>query len=386
MTVASDQNLGPDKLSSTARRMLELHNEVLLEWVKRVRQAVKEAERLPHPILINTFPALYDNIAEAITPGYPRATAEEGNTVATEHGGERARLTNYNVHSVISEYQILRWTIFDVLKANDVQLTDEEVFLIHSSMDGSIREAVNAFALAQAALRERFIAALTHDLRNPLSNAKLAAQLIERSSDLGRIKEFAGQIIENLTRLDGMIQDLLDSAQFQNGERLPLRLEEFDMQEVAAEVCRQYTATHGPRFQLIARPATGWWDREAIKRAMENLICNALKYGAPDTPVRIKIDSENERTMLTVHNEGEPIPQEKIESIFQLFQRADAAKEGNERGWGIGLPYVRSVAESHGGSVTVDSAAHPRGTTFIIDIPLDARPYQDAPTLEKKPC
>lgn len=107
MTLATDQNVNPEKLSPTARRMLELRDKVLLEWVERVRQSVKEAERLPHPVLINTFPSLYDNIAEAITPDYPRATGDQSNTLASEHGGERARLTNYNVRSVILEYQIL---------------------------------------------------------------------------------------------------------------------------------------------------------------------------------------------------------------------------------------------------------------------------------------
>lgn len=366
--------------------MLGLRDQVLSEWVKRLRQTVKEAEHLPHPILINTFPVLYDNLAEAITPEYPRTTVDEGNTVAAEHGGERARLTNYNAHSVISEYQILRWTIFDVLKLNGVQLNDSEVSVLNASIDGSIRKSVAAFALAQVALRERFVAALTHDLRNPLSNAHIAAQLIECSSDLTKIKEFAGQIIGNLSRMNRMIQDLLDSAQFQTGERLQLRLEEFDMQEVVKEVCDQFTVAHGPRFQLVEfseNMIRGWWDQEAIKRAIENIIGNAMKYSAPDTPIRIKADSQNERMILAVHNEGEPIPPEQIESIFQVFTRAVAAREGNKEGWGVGLAYVRSVAESHGGSVTVNSAVN-RGTTFTIDIPVDARPYQDAPTLSTK--
>jgi signal transduction histidine kinase len=383
MTLASDQNIGTDKLSPTARRMIELRNQVLLEWGKRVRQTVKEAEKLPQPILINTIPSLYDNLAEAITPGYPRATAEEGNTVASEHGGERARLTNYNAHSVISEYQILRWTIFDVLKLNDVELNDDEYRVINASIDGSIRESINAFELAQAALRERFIAALTHDLRNPLSNAHIAAQLIERSSDFAKAREFAGRIIDNLNRMDGMIQDLLDSVKFQTGERLRLRLEEFDIQEVVKEVHDQFTLTHGPRLLFIGTTIRGWWDREAIKRAIENIIGNAVKYGESNTPIRIKADVQNERMILTVHNEGEPIPADQSECIFQVFRRADAAKEGNKEGWGIGLPYVRSVAESHGGSVAVDSAVH-RGTTFMIDIPVDSRPFQDAPTLGRK--
>jgi signal transduction histidine kinase len=383
VAIATDQNLDPDKLSPTGRRMLELRNDILLEWGKRLRQTVKEAEKLPHPILVNTFPSLYENIAQAITPGYPRATGEQGNTVAAEHGGERARLTNYNANSVISEYQILRWTIFDVLKLNDVPLNDDEVFVINASIDDSICESVNAFSLAQAALREGFVAALTHDLRNPLSNAYAYAQLISGSSDLGKIKEFAVQINDNLRRMDGMIQDLLDSVTFQAGERLRLSLEEFDIRDVVEEGCAQFAATHGPRFQLIGNTVTGWWDREAMRRAIENLVSNAVKYGAPGTPIRIKIDSGDERMLLTVHNEGEPIPPEHTETIFQVFRRAVAAREGNKKGWGIGLPYVRSVAESHGGSVTVDSGIG-RGTTFMIDVPVDSRPFQDAPTLEGK--
>jgi signal transduction histidine kinase len=380
VTPAAEQYPDSDKLSPNARRMLELREEVLAEWAERVRQTVKEAGQLPQPILIDTFPALYDAIAEAITPGHPRKGDDESNTVSTEHGGERARLTNYNMHSVISEYQILKGAIFDVLKANGVQLTDREAQLISIYIDDSIRESVKAFALAQMVLREKFYAALTHDLRNPLSNAHMAAQFIERSSDLPKIKELAGLITANLKRMDGMIQDLLDSAKFQNGERLRLRLEEFDMQRVAKEVCLQFAAMHGPRFELLPQSVTGWWDRESIKRAMENLVGNALKYGADDTPIRMSIETAQGRVIVSVHNEGEPIPSEQIESIFQIFQRAATAREGDKEGWGIGLQYVRSVAESHGGSVAVDSAA-PRGTTFIIDIPVDARPYEDAPTL-----
>jgi signal transduction histidine kinase len=384
VTLASDQNIDPDKLSPTARRMLKLREEVLMEWVKRLRQTIKEAENLPQPILINTFPSLYDNLAEAITPGYPRATGNEGNTVAAEHGGERARLTHYNLHSVISEYQILRWTILDVLKLHGVLLNDNEVFVIHVSIDGSIRESVNAFVLAQTALRERFAAALTHDLRNPLSTAHMSAELIRQSSDLPKIKEFAGIIIDNVRRMDGMLHDLLDSVTFQGGERLQLRLEEFDIQEVMKEVCDQFAITHGPHLHILGTAVRGWWDREAIKRALENMAGNALKYGARDTPIRIKADARGGRMVLSVHNEGEPIPADQIESIFQVFERATAAKEGNKKGWGIGLSYVRNVAESHGGSVTVDSAVQ-RGTTFLIDIPVDARLFQDAPTLARKP-
>jgi signal transduction histidine kinase len=148
-------------------------------------------------------------------------------------------------------------------------------------------------------------------------------------------------------------------------------------------VCHEFTATHGPRFQYSGKTVRGWWDREAIKRTIENIISNAIKYGAPDTPIRTEIDAQDERVILSVHNEGEPIPPEQIECIFQIFERAVAAKETNKKGWGIGLPYVRSVAESHAGSVGVDSSAN-RGTTFTINLPMDARPFQNAPMLGEK--
>ncbi len=379
MTLASDQNLNLDRLSANARSMHQLRDEVLLEWMKRLRQTVKEAEQLPKPILINTFPSLYSNLAQAITPDYPRTQGNEGSTIASEHGGERARLTNYNAQAVISEYQLLRWTIFDVLKLNGVQLDNDELFIINVSIDDAIRESVNAFALVQAALRERFVATLTHDLRNPLSTAHVAAELIKRSSDLDKIKDFAGRITDNLNRMDGMIQELLDSMLFQSGERLRLRLEEFDVVALAKEVCEQFTVKHGPRFQVIGTNVTGWWDREAIKRTIENMVGNAIKYGAAHTPIRVKLDAVHGRMMLSVHNQGKPIQPEQLEYVFQVFQRAIAAKEGDKPGWGIGLAYVRSVAESHGGSVGVDSALD-RGTTFYIDIPMDSRPFQDAPT------
>lgn len=382
MTIATDQKIGPDHPSLTTRRMLELREAVLEEWEKRVRASVKSAASLTHPLLINTIPSLYHNIAEALTPDYPRTSASAVTpSVASEHGGERARLTNYEVHAVICEYQILRSAIVDVLKRNNVQLRDDEVYIISSAIDNSIRESVTAFTLAQAAFREQFVAALAHDLRNPLAAATTAAQLISLGMDLEKTHGYAHIITENLKRMDQMIQDMLDTAIFQSGERLPLHPSHFDIAHVVTEVCKQYSAAHGPRFEILGTSVKGWWDRGTLKRALENLVSNALKYGAPDQAIRIGFEESHERMQLSVHNEGEPIPLEQLEDIFQVFRRAKAAKEGGKRGWGIGLPFVRSVAESHGGSIGVESTKE-RGTTFIIDIPVDARPFQNAPTLE----
>ncbi|HEY8607936.1 MAG TPA: HAMP domain-containing sensor histidine kinase [Noviherbaspirillum sp.] len=381
MTLASDQNLDARSLSPLSRRMLALRETVLASWAERVCATVKGAGDLSYPVLLNTLPTLYDNIAEALTPGY-RASAEvAAPSVALEHGGERARLTRYEAQAVIYEYQILRTTIIDVLSQHEVPFTVQETQIINASIDASIREAVTAFTLAQSAFREQFVATLAHDLRNPLAAASSAVQLIPHVRNTGKLDDVARKISENLRRIDQMIQDLLDTVMFQRGERLSLHPTHFDILEVISEVCEQAEAVHGKRFEMSGLSINGWWGRDAVKRALENMISNAVKYGSPGTPIRIACQQYDERMLLSVHNHGDPIPPDQVETVFQVFRRTKAATEGDKQGWGIGLPYVRSVAESHGGSIDLDSTAG-RGTTFSINIPLDARPFQNAPVLE----
>jgi signal transduction histidine kinase len=361
--------------------MLQLREVVFREWEAKVRATVKGAGHLAHPILINTFPALYDNIAEALSPSYPRTSAGIVTpSMGMEHGGERARLRCYEPNGVIHEYQILRSTIFAVLKQHNVCLSEDEMQIIGSAIDTSIRDSVTAFTLVQAAFREQFVATLAHDLRTPLGAASMGVELLRHTRDPDKIDGIAEKIAGNLSRIDQMVQDMLDTVVFRHGERLSLDLSPFDIADAVKEVCEQSAVVYGPRFEMVGTSITGWWGRDAIKRALENMVSNAAKYGAPDTPIRIAFREYGGRIILSVHNQGDPIPPDQIETIFQVFRRAKAAKEGNQQGWGIGLPYVRSVAESHGGSIDVDSAAG-RGTTISIDMPTDSRPYQNAPTL-----
>lgn len=380
MTLASDQNRRTRDLSPTSKRMLELRTAVFEEWEKRVRASITETTGLSRPLLIDSLPSFYDNIAQTITDDYARLTATERTTLASEHGSERARLTNFDPQALVSEYQIFRWTLFDVLHQHGVLLTHPETLAINASIDCGIREAVTAFSLVQAAFREQFIAALTHDLRGPLHTAKMAQELILMGTEPAKMKSFAAKTIDHLNRIDHMIASLLDSMAAKSGERMKLELTQFDIGDVIKEVQVDAAATHPhAQFKAFGGSIRGYWDRSLIKRAIENLLSNAVKYGDSSQLIRITFDESYERLVLMVHNEGQPIPPEEQEDIFQMFGRAQAAKEGKISGWGVGLPFVRNVVESHGGTIGLDSTAE-RGTTFTIDIPLDTRPFQGAPT------
>jgi signal transduction histidine kinase len=372
--------IDPPPLSHTAERMLALRDDVFKAWEERVRERIAPARFLQHPILLDTLPAFYQKIVESVNPAEPRVLAVDGTTLATEHGGERARITAYSHAALIEEYQIFRWAMFTVLHRENVPIDLQEMHAINGSIDAGIQEAVEGFSMVHSGFRERFAAALTHDLRGPLAAAAMGLELIMVTGEPDVVKSVAAKSLASVRRMGSMIEELLHTMAFHGGEALQLAMTDVAIHDVIDEVLADAAVMHGDRFHLTGDPVTGRWDRPAIKRALENLVSNAVKYGAPGTPVTIDTTARYGRLVLAVHNEGPPIPPDEQECIFQMYRRAEAARHHAQPGWGIGLPYVRAVAESHGGSIGLDTTAE-RGTTFIIDIPLDGAMAQ-APTLE----
>ena len=366
-------------LSPASQAMLALRDQVIDAWSEAVRGTLHKAGNLPEPILLNTLPTFYERLARLLTPAYYQAGGVDVAVIAQEHGGERARLSGYDTTTLIREYQLFRQVLFKMLHQGGVALSHEQREAIATSIDSAIRESVTAFALIQSAMREQFIAALTHDLRTPLSSVSVAAQVIESKTEDTDIRKLAERIVSNARRIEGMTRDLLDCMVFEVGERLPLHLEKFDMAVLAYEVAQQTIECHGAKVDVAFESVPGCWCRASLQRALENLLGNAIKYSTPGTPIKVTVKRSGARVQLAVHNEGEPIPPEEIESIFQVYRRARGGKCTKE-GWGVGLPYARRVAESHGGSLIVTSTAV-LGTTFQIDIPLDARPFGHAPVV-----
>ncbi|NJM10399.1 MAG: HAMP domain-containing histidine kinase [Bdellovibrionaceae bacterium] len=186
------------------------------------------------------------------------------------------------------------------------------------------------------------------------------------------------RLVNSIKRADRMIQELLDASALQIGEKVALKFRDCDMISVIQEVMAELPHKEHARVLLDGVSAKGCWDSEALRRAIENLVTNALKYGDSTSAITIKVRPAHERVMVTVHNYGAHIPVEEQEALFQAFRRSHSAKSSGKPGWGIGLALVRAVAEGHGGSVVVDSRPE-KGTAFIIDIPEDARPFLNAP-------
>lgn len=376
-------HLSPDDpdLSPVTRAMVALRRPIIEAWMNEVRAAVPQAKELAPPIAENTLPAYFDTLAALLTPGHSARLLTDLGALASEHGGERARMTSYDATAVIHEMQIFRNVLFRELAHHGVLLDEGQRATLFAHIDATIRESANAFTVVQAALREQFVAAMAHDLRTPLSTAQMAAEMINHTSQDPNARRFADKIVASTQRIDGMTRELLDRIAFCKTGKVTLQIDRVDLAALVREVVQSAEAFHPITLAIDAEPLEGWWCGEAIRRAVENLVNNAIKYGDRGAPIQVTVSTTAERVQLMVHNQGPPIAPEDSESIFQLYRRAgkQGLAEGNGEGWGVGLPYVRRVAEAHGGSVMMSSSLE-EGTAFVIDIPLDARPFAGAPT------
>lgn len=219
-------------------------------------------------------------------------------------------------------------------------------------------------------IRERFVNTLTHDLRTPLTAAKMSAQLLGRDK-INPDKKITLQvrIVDNLNRANQMIENLLDANSMNAGKALTVEKSEQDLYSLINNTLFDLVTLHGDRFVLTSKEKSikGFWSVDAIQRIMENLCGNAVKYGDSRTPINIKLSTTNTHVTISVHNMGNPIPQNEQIKLFNPFQRLESSDK-TVKGWGLGLTLVKGLVEAHGGTISVTSSIED-GTTFSILLP-----------------
>ena len=377
---------------SASARLRKNKETILQLWEEQVRRDLPTAHSENTLVLRNALPVFLDTLARTLDITTPIPCPAETAEVGREHGQQRATLTEYSLKAMLREYSHLRKIIIEVLGSED-RLTVKEEAIIHRTIDDAIAEAGAEFARIQSfnqklyvdnlemerELREGFVNTLTHDLRNPLSAAHTSAQLIlKRPEQLETVQKFAGRIVDSIQRADRMIRDLLDVNLIKAGQHLPLKVEHVNLNDIAKAALDELASIHGNRFDLVSeKPVMGYWCPEGLRRSIENLANNSVKYGYPNTAITTTLSQNNETVLIHVHNHGKSLSDEDQLSLFKAFKRTASAQASGKRGWGIGLTIVKGVSETHGGSVRVKSSAAD-GTTFTIELPNDARPFEQA--------
>lgn len=228
----------------------------------------------------------------------------------------------------------------------------------------------------ESQFKEIFVSTLSHDLRTPLTVAKLSAQSLARKlEDQPQFCKMAQRISVNMDRADRLIQDLLDASLIKAGEILPLRITPCSMNTLILSVIEELSSIHKDRFEVNFRAnVDGLWDSLGIRRVLENLLLNGIKYGQENRPVSICMSMSGEYVNVSVHNEGTHIIPEELVTLFDRFNRTSIAKSSHQKGWGLGLTLVKGIIEAHGGNVNVVSLEG-EGTTFTLQLPLDSNKF-----------
>jgi signal transduction histidine kinase len=222
-------------------------------------------------------------------------------------------------------------------------------------------------------IREQFVLALTHDLRMPLTAAKTCSELVLLKTSRNAMehkdcRQLSNKVLDALSRAEKMIRDLLDASSIRAGERLPLQIKSFFISQLVIETIQTLETTYGARFQYQwNKDSFVYWDYDGIRRLLENLLINAIKYGSKDVIIINFVEKESFIT-ISVNNKGSYIPESKLKSLFELFK----TNGKNRQGWGVGLTLVRGISEAHHGKVSAESSED-KGTTFIVTLPIDCR-------------
>lgn len=224
------------------------------------------------------------------------------------------------------------------------------------------------------AVRDDFIAIAAHELRNPMT--PIAGQvelLVARAHREGA----SPAMIAGLERLELAIEHYLKRATILlevsriNAGQVRLQPSTFDMADLVALTTRNYRVLAeraGSVLQCqVERPVVGRWDRLSSEQVLDNLLSNAIRYGA-GKPIRIELAQVGDDIVLKVSDEGIGIPAPAQERIFERFERGGA--ERTSGGFGVGLWLVRQLVEAQGGKIEVRSKPS-EGSTFIVQLPRD---------------
>lgn len=205
-----------------------------------------------------------------------------------------------------------------------------------------------------------FSSNIAHELRTPISNLMTQTQVaLSSARDKDAYKEILYSSLEEYERMAQMVGDMLYLAQTDNGLLKP-GMAQVDLTEEAQGLFDYFEAWAEERSVSLklTGTATTPGDRLMLRRALSNLISNAIRHTPPGQAVHVSLSHTNDLATVAVENPGPNIPAEHLPRLFDRFYRVDPSRQRNGDGAGLGLAIVKAIVEAHGGSISVTSANH----------------------------
>ncbi|MBP0596049.1 sensor histidine kinase [Paraburkholderia sp. LEh10] len=278
----------------------------------------------------------------------------------------------FAISDVVAEFRALRASVLRRWQQTSPGGTKsfQEMIRFNEAIDQALTESIRRYAQRTERIRDLFAGVLAHDLRAPLGAILNSAELLLRDEGLSPMSVRAGSNVQRgAMRMKRMIDDLLIFTRTRLGDALPVSFAMQDMGRICSGAVEEIRALY-PDSQIALHctgELAGMWDRDRITQLLVNLLSNAVRYGAG--PISVEAVGDDEQVVLAVSNEGNPIPENALPTLFDPLTRANPLRErgGIAAGMGLGLYICRCIAQAHNGTIQAASTEH--GMTFTVRLP-----------------
>jgi two-component system, OmpR family, phosphate regulon sensor histidine kinase PhoR len=227
-------------------------------------------------------------------------------------------------------------------------------------------------------IKNDFINNMTHEFKTPLATISLAVDAMKNEKvlhDQEKIHYFRSIIKEENQRMNRQVETILKASQLEKQE-VELNLKPTHIHKVIKDVVDNFALQleeKNGQAELILNASNDLVNADEVHfpNLINNLVDNAVKYAKDNTPLRVKIttESNDKNIIIKVEDNGIGMTKETVKRVFEKFYRAHTGNIHNVKGFGLGLSYVKSMVQGHGGHVSVDSVLG-KGSSFTLQLPL----------------
>ncbi len=241
--------------------------------------------------------------------------------------------------------------------------------------------------------KDRFLAVLAHELRNPLAPIRIGLQVLKMSRDPAVAADTLEMMNRQLSQMVRLIDDLMDVSRITN-DKLTLRKEWVSLRtvaETAIEASRPVIEKSGHTLNLALpeEPVLLAADPTRLAQVISNLLTNAAKYTPEGGCIELAAMREGGEIVVRVTDTGLGIPPEMLAQVFEMFAQVNRTLDRAQEGLGIGLALVKRLVEMHGGTISAESPGKGAGSTFTVRLPhafADAGQTEPPTTPEAAPA
>ncbi|WP_186144362.1 sensor histidine kinase [Burkholderia gladioli] len=290
--------------------------------------------------------------------------------VSEQHANARVS-QGFSIADVTAEFRALRAAVLRSWERSGSPgaAAFQEMIRFNEAIDQALSESVLSYSARIERGRDLFVAMVSHELRSPLVAIAASVHILRNDLNLPAQSRDVAAISERAAaKMSRLLDDLLTFTRSRLHDELPLQKQGASMQDICTLAAEEVRAAfpHATIDLHFVGDLNGVWDPERVAQLIVNLLSNAARYGRG--PITAQAIGTGDQVTLSVYNEGEPIPEDRMLTLFEPLTRSEVPdRRGGAAGMGLGLYICRCISAAHGGTIRAESSNS--GVTFTVSLP-----------------